>query len=258
MTEVSFAAVFSKLLASIGVKDISECTECKTIILPALHATGVTEKKKVSNAHSKCPTCQGSKRGQRAIFTFDPELYDQQATILIKDEIEANLGELPSAARLAVLEQCFARGEHQWSPEAQSLKHILQISQQKALQVLAYSLSSQLLPLKAELEWHDAAFVHRSFKTLSLKSLGLTSLDSSLASFDNLTELSVTGNLLRSLQNLPPRLQILQAFANSIETIQVPKAKGLIPPLIHLGLGFNCISQCSAVIILIILRIYNT
>lgn len=127
-----------------------------------------------------------------------------------------------------------------WSAQAQPLKKLL--AEERHL------INKRLARLKIskppEDERRDADFIFRYFQDLNFNKCGIKCLDKSLLSFTNLKELCVTGNGLTTLENIPPSVVVLNAYANSITTISPPST---LLRLFHLGLGYNQISSIEQI-----------
>jgi hypothetical protein len=82
----------------------------------------------------------------------------------------------------------------------------------------------------------DEDFIMGLFTELSWKNCELISLDKQMQRFVQLKELNVSGNLLEAVRNLPKNLVVLSAYANHIKSLDTSSG---VPPLLHLGLGYN-------------------
>ncbi|RKO87908.1 hypothetical protein BDK51DRAFT_53182 [Blyttiomyces helicus] len=90
----------------------------------------------------------------------------------------------------------------------------------------------------------DQDFVYGYFRTLKLHAKKITAIDEEMNKLKNLEELSLTGNEIERVENLPHTLQILHLNANRLT--QCPDVSRL-PHLIHLGLGYNSIQSLTDV-----------
>eukprot|EP01012_Entosiphon_sulcatum_P004543 TRINITY_DN11821_c0_g1_i1.p1 TRINITY_DN11821_c0_g1~~TRINITY_DN11821_c0_g1_i1.p1 ORF type:complete len:604 (-),score=115.31 TRINITY_DN11821_c0_g1_i1:9-1784(-) len=79
-------------------------------------------------------------------------------------------------------------------------------------------------------------FFYNFFHTLFCRNRGIQFLDPEIAMFQNLEELSLTGNLLTELSLLPPNIKVMSACGNFISS--VGDLRGY-QHLNHLGLAFN-------------------
>ncbi|KAL2919150.1 hypothetical protein HK105_201423 [Polyrhizophydium stewartii] len=79
-------------------------------------------------------------------------------------------------------------------------------------------------------------FLHTHFRTLRLHGRKIARIDEGLLKFKNLTELSLTGNLIAQVEHIPASVQILHLNANMITV--APNVAHL-DKLMHLGLSFN-------------------
>ncbi|XP_052800476.1 leucine-rich repeat-containing protein 43-like isoform X2 [Mya arenaria] len=88
----------------------------------------------------------------------------------------------------------------------------------------------------------DDSFVFNYFKTLRIVNKNVTEIDANLLRFHNLEELTVSCNLISSINanNLPANLKVLEVCANEVSDLSSLCEKP--PRLIHLGLGYNRIS----------------
>ncbi|CAH1802398.1 unnamed protein product, partial [Owenia fusiformis] len=103
--------------------------------------------------------------------------------------------------------------------------------------------AKQLREIAVKSPWLiDDKFILSHFKTLRIVDKNVSEVDPNLLQFPNLEELTLTANLLETVnsRNLPPNLHVLELCANKIEDLA-----DLVhnpPPLIHLGLGYNNIT----------------
>ncbi|KAL5035344.1 hypothetical protein BDV3_005292 [Batrachochytrium dendrobatidis] len=86
------------------------------------------------------------------------------------------------------------------------------------------------------------AYINKHFKTLRLHGQGIKVMDASLSKFICLEELSLTGNLISTVQNIPESVKVLHLNANKLD--QFPKVSHL-KNLLHLGISYNTISTVS-------------
>jgi hypothetical protein len=61
---------------------------------------------------------------------------------------------------------------------------------------------------------YTADFIFSYFKTLWLSQKGINTMDSGLRRFKNLVELSLTGNVIDKVENVPSNIEILHLNAN--------------------------------------------
>ncbi|KAJ3164164.1 Leucine-rich repeat-containing protein 43 [Irineochytrium annulatum] len=87
-------------------------------------------------------------------------------------------------------------------------------------------------------------FVFAFFKSLRLVDRGIKTMDAETERFKNLSELSITGNLLQRLEHLPANLAILHANANHLTSC--PDLSRL-SKLVHVGIGYNHIKSLNHV-----------
>lgn len=88
----------------------------------------------------------------------------------------------------------------------------------------------------------DNQFVLNHFRTLKIVDKGVTEVDANLLKLQNLLELTLTANFIQTVssKHLPQSLQVLELCANEISDISSLCVRP--PLLLHLGLGYNCIS----------------
>lgn len=121
-----------------------------------------------------------------------------------------------------------------WSPDAPVLQKLLAGSSNKLKETVVKGANPQVPSTEAE--------IRDFFRVINLRKTGLQTLDAGVLDFHRLEELSLTGNKLQTLQYLPPNLRVLNVYANKIETINVSS----VPPLLHLGIGYNELSSASS------------
>jgi len=89
-----------------------------------------------------------------------------------------------------------------------------------------------------------AEFFLTSLTTLRLYKAGIVELDKAFMKLENVTEVTLSGNSIEVLQNLPPKTQVVQAQCNLINRI------GDLGPcsqvIAHLGLSFNKMEELSS------------
>lgn len=127
-----------------------------------------------------------------------------------------------------------------WSTQAAELKQYLQLERHQVKKTLR---EAEVLPRDQR---RDDDFILGFFRDLSFKQALITKLDSHLRRFHRLEELNVTGNQLTTVANLPKNLKVLNAYANQIGSVGVPE--GPVPPLLHLGLGYNVIKELDSLL----------
>ncbi|KAJ3214768.1 Leucine-rich repeat-containing protein 43 [Dinochytrium kinnereticum] len=185
--------------------------------------------------------------------------------------VPLTLADLEDEDAEGVFEDCFLDGGRQaldWSDEAQNLRHIKHISDRKSKLLIHRHLAeinkqlhelllrgqqpststTQLTTAKQTLEdMADNAqgsfteeFLFEFFKTLRLVGLGIGEVDAGVERLRNVRELSVTGNFIERLCNLPEDIHILHANANCLTAC--PNLSHL-KKLVHIGCGYNCISS---------------
>ena len=79
------------------------------------------------------------------------------------------------------------------------------------------------------------------FRTLRLKEMGIAALSVAAERFTRLEELNLSGNRLSTVEHLPPSLRILHAYDNQVASVSLEY--GAARSLIHLGLGYNAVSD---------------
>lgn len=121
-----------------------------------------------------------------------------------------------------------------WSSQSGALKEFLQM--ERHLVKTRVKLVNKDKDLR-----RDEDFVYSFFEDLSLKNAGIVKIDKSLRRFSKLQELNLSRNKLKVLENIPRSLVVLNAYANEISSIRFDN--GGIAPIIHMGLGYNQISD---------------
>lgn len=157
------------------------------------------------------------------------EMEEKQA---LQDERDVSSAEMDIAkfemrmqqAKQAKKKKADLKQSMEWSNDAGSLYEMV--------------LADQRLSKNAQL--HSPAFIVSHFKHMILTKMKVQKIDPAMLEFENLRELNISLNEIRTLEHLPPRLKVLDCYANSIEAIEFPET---FHDLIFLGLGYNNISS---------------
>ena len=83
-------------------------------------------------------------------------------------------------------------------------------------------------------------------QTLRLGNMGITELDAGTRSLVKLRELTVSGNELENIANLPAGLVSLQAYGCRVSRLDLQGCPGAARTLVHLGLGYNALSAIGS------------
>ena len=157
------------------------------------------------------------------------EMEEKQA---LQDERDVSSAEMDIAkfemrmqqAKQAKKKKADLKQSMEWSNDAGSLYEMV--------------LADQRLSKNAQL--HSPAFIVSHFKHMILTKMKVQKIDPAMLEFENLQELNISLNMIRTLEHLPSRLKVLDCYANSIDAIDFPET---FHDLIFLGLGYNNISS---------------
>jgi len=86
-------------------------------------------------------------------------------------------------------------------------------------------------------------FFLSNVSTLRLYKAGIATIDTSFRDLVNVKELTLSGNQIEVLENLPPNVEVVQAQCNHIHTVG---DLTMHPALYHLGLSFNHLESLSS------------
>jgi len=86
-------------------------------------------------------------------------------------------------------------------------------------------------------------FFLRHLTTLRLYQTGIETIDPAFQDLTHLTELTLSGNSIQVLENLPPNLETLNAHTNRIASVG---ELSHLQKLYHLGLGFNILESIES------------
>lgn len=119
-----------------------------------------------------------------------------------------------------------------WSKDAARLAELLR-------------LEAVTLPTGATSKYAKRSFLYGFFTELRMPNLGLKELDRGLLRLKNLKELTLSGNQIEVISNVPRALASLNVYCNAVRAVATRK---VVNSMINLGVGYNFLIDAEDIV----------